>query len=82
MDKILKLEICGFWNLEDHGQKEDGTPDVRCKKGYDIRVIRDNTHVLFEEELPREHVPADPTQYLSRRIALMLATYLPQIDPE
>lgn len=82
VDKVLKLEIRGFWNLEDHGQKEDGTPNVRRKSGYVIRLVRDNTYILFEETLSRERVPIDPTQYLVRRISTILETHLKGIDPE
>jgi hypothetical protein len=77
----LKLTIEGFSNLEDHGEK-DGKPDIRIANGYKIRLDLNHQRILFEETLERRSVPVNPTQYLTDRIAKILAAYLPQIDPE
>ena len=81
MSDALKLEILSFWHLEDRGAKADGTPDIQYKSGYTIRLTVDNQRILFEETLDRNKVPVNPTQFLARRMAEVLATYLPQIDP-
>jgi hypothetical protein len=81
MSNVLQLTIEGFWTLEEHGEKEDGTPDVRSVEGYKIRLVRDHALILFEETLPREKVPVDPTVYLASRMAGILAPHLPGIDP-
>jgi hypothetical protein len=81
MSKTLQLRIEGFWTLEEHGKKEDGTPNVRSVEGYKIQLVKDHALILFEETLSREKVPVDPTVYLASRIAGILAPHLPGIDP-
>lgn len=81
MSKTLTLRIEGFWTLEEHKAKEDGTPDVRSVEGYKIQLVKDHTLILFEETLSREKVPMNPTVYLASRMAGVLATHLPGIDP-
>lgn len=78
----LKLTIEGFSDLKDHGNKEDGTPDVRCDLGYRIRLDINGQRILFEETLSRRAIPVDPTRYLANRIANILAAHLPAIDPQ
>ena len=78
----LDLSIEGFRELEDVEAKADGTSSVRCNRGYRIRLDMDRVRILFEETLPRDRVPVNPTEYLARRIAEILKAYLPQIDPQ
>jgi len=82
MNNQLKLTIEGFSDLKDHGNKEDGVPDIRRDAGYRILLVMGGRQILFEETLAREKMPVNPTRYLSDRIARILAAYLPQIDPE
>jgi hypothetical protein len=81
MTNRLDLSIQGFSDLEDRGTKEDGTPDIRVKRGYDIRLTLNCAQILFEETLPCESVPVAPTEFLVKRLAAILAPYLPRIDP-
>ncbi len=78
----LKFEIQSFSTLEEHGTKADGTPDIRCNCGYEIRVVINGERILFEEKLQRNAIPVRPAEYLANRAAKILATYLPQIEPE
>lgn len=78
----LQIRIEGFSTLEEHGIKADGTPDVRRNCGYKLVLVLEGYRILFEETLPRNQVPVDPTQYLVQRIARILTPYLPQIDPQ
>ena len=82
MTNQLDLSIQGFSELEDNGLKEDGTPDIRVKRGYNIRLVRNRDYILFEETLPRESLPVDPRVALTKRITEILTVYLPQIEPE
>jgi hypothetical protein len=82
VNKILELRIDGFCSLEDYGKKADGTQDMRVVRGYKILLVENRARILFEETLPREKVPANPTQFLARRVADILTPYLPRIDPE
>jgi hypothetical protein len=77
----IDISIDGFANLEDCGTKADGTPDIRCNRGYSIRVVENHARVLFEETLRRGDLPVDPTSYLANRLASILTAYLPGIDP-
>jgi hypothetical protein len=81
MTNHLKLTIEGFSNLESHGNKGDGSPDVRRHAGYRIRLDINGQRILFEETLAREKLPVNPTRYLSDRMANILAAHLPTIDP-
>jgi len=78
----LDLSIEGFRELEEISPKTEGVSNIRCNAGYRIRIDIDRVRILHEETLPRGRVPANPTEYLARRIAEILKAYLPQIDPE
>jgi len=81
MTNQLKLIIEGFSDLEEYGEKEDGSPDIRRNDGYKIKLTINGTRILFEETIPRAAVPVNPSKHLSERVAQILAPYLPQIDP-
>lgn len=81
MTETLMLRIDGFSELEDHGKKEDGTDDIRVNRGYRIQLVWNHQRIVYEETLPRDSVPVDPTEYLVRRISEALRRSLPQIDP-
>lgn len=78
---LLELSIKGFWELKDHGLKEDGTPNVQCVRGYELQIVENRQRIVFEEILDRAKIPVEPTEYLTRRIAEILALFLPAIDP-
>lgn len=82
MNNILELRIEGFSSLKNQGERADGTPDIRVVRGYRIQLVENRVRILFEEMLPREKVPVNPTQFLARRMADILTPYLPGIDPE
>lgn len=77
----LVFSIQGFWTLEEGPLKEDGTPNVKCVRGYKLRLVLGGHRILFEETLDRNKVPVEPTQYLVRRVGEILAPFFPQIDP-
>jgi len=81
MTETLMLRIEGFCDLEDHGKKEDGTDDIRINRGYKLQLALNHQLIVYEETLPRDSVPVDPTAYLVRRISEALTRSLPQIDP-
>lgn len=77
----LVLTLEGVGTLEEFPAKPDGTPDVRRKEYFRVRLVRDNKLIVWEETLPREKLPADPEKFLSERIAKILHTHIPGIDP-
>lgn len=79
---LLELSIRGFWELKDHGSKEDGTPNVQCALSYELKLVKDRALIVFEETLDRDKIPVNPTEYLVRRIGEILTPFLPQIDPK
>lgn len=82
MNNILQLTIDGFSNLEEHGLKDDGTPDVRVIRGYKIEVVLNRAEILFSETLLAEKIPVDPTKFLADHLRRILAAYLPRVNPD
>jgi len=81
MNNRLDLTLDGFSDMEDHGTKEDGTPDIRVVRGYRIRLVENHARILFEATLLRDDLPVEPTDLLASRVASILTKYLPLIDP-
>jgi hypothetical protein len=66
------------------GQLERDVCAHRCRvdSGYKIQLVLNHARILFEETLPRDKLPLDPTPHLADRVERIVAMYLPQIDPE
>jgi len=80
MTNTLVLRIEASSTLEEHGTKEDGTPDIREKSEVKIQLVADQRLILWNETFRRETLPFKPAQYLANRVAVVLERYISRME--
>jgi len=79
MTNLLKLTIEGSVDLVEHGEKPDGTLDIRTRREIRVCLSENNTLILWEQIFPREKLPIDFSRHLADLIARNIAAVLPRL---